>query len=168
VKLLVVRHALAGDREEWARQGKDDRKRPLTAEGRRKMREAARGLAALSEAPEVLATSPLVRARDTAAILARAFRVEEVEELSALSPQEPPQALLAWLRARARDELAAVVGHEPHLGMLVSWLLSGRPRSFLELKKGGACLLDLGARPGPGRASLLWLLPPSALRPLGR
>jgi len=168
VKLLVVRHALAGDRKAWRSKGKDDSARPLTGDGRRKMREVARGLAELVAAPGVLATSPLVRAKQTAALLAGAFHLEAAEEVEALAPGEPPQALLEWLRARGRNDLVAVVGHEPHLGMLVSWLLSGRPAAFVELKKGGACLLDLGGRPAPGRAALLWLLSPAQLRHLGR
>jgi len=166
MRLLVVRHAPAGDREAWKAARKDDFLRPLTPEGRRKMREAARGLRRLVDPPQALATSPLVRAKETADILARIFDVPAADEVEALGPGQPPQALLGWLRARERQALAAVVGHEPHLGVLVSWLLAGRARTFLQLKKGGACLLDLGSSPGPGRAELLWLLLPGELRRL--
>jgi len=168
MNLLLVRHAPAGDREAWKAAGKDDFLRPLTPEGRRKMREAARGLRRLVDPPQAVATSPLVRAKETADILARAFDVPAADEIEALEPGQPPQALLAWLRARERQALAAVVGHEPHLGILASWLLAGRTRAFLSLRKGGACLLDLGSRPGPGRAELLWLSAPAPLRRLGR
>lgn len=168
MNLLVVRHAVAEERETWHARGRDDFLRPLTADGRRKMREAARGIVRLVDPPQALATSPLVRAKETADILARAFGVPAADEIEALEPGQPPQALLGFLRARERQGLAAVVGHEPHLGLLVSWLLAGRSRAFVQLKKGGACLLDLGTRPGPGRAELLWLAVPAQLRRLGR
>jgi phosphohistidine phosphatase len=168
VRLLVVRHAPAGDRAAWSAAGRDDFLRPLTKEGRRKMREAARGLARLVPSPGALATSPLARALETADVLAKAFDVEGPEELESLRPGSSPEEVLPWLRARARVELAAVVGHEPHLGMLVAWLVTGRARPILSFRKGGACLLDLGRRPSPGGAELLWLVPPSSLRRLGR
>ncbi len=60
----------------------------------------------------------------------------------------------------------AVVGHEPSLGAIVSWFAAGSERSFLELGKGGACLLDLGGRVDAGEAILLWALRPSQLRAL--
>ena len=131
MKLLVVRHAPAEDRAAWARRGRDDASRPLTPEGRRKMREAARGIATLVGPPQALATSPLVRARQTADVLARALRIRVVEELDALEPGRRPEALLGWLRGNGRRALAAVVGHEPHLGGLVSWLLAGRGTAFV-------------------------------------
>jgi phosphohistidine phosphatase len=62
----------------------------------------------------------------------------------------------------------ALVGHEPHLGKLASWLLARTSTPFLQLKKGGACLLDLGARPRAGEARMVWLLTPAQLRRLGR
>ena len=168
MNLLVVRHAPAEEREVWKKERKDDFLRPLTADGRRKMREAARGLSRLVDPPQSFATSPLVRAKETADILARAFDVAAADEIDELKPGQPPQALLRWIRARERQDLAALVGHEPDLGILVSWLLAGRTRAFVQMKKGGACLLDLGSRPGPGRAELLWLLAPGELRRLGR
>ena len=58
----------------------------------------------------------------------------------------------------------AVVGHEPHVGRLVTWLLTGSSESHVVFKKGGACLLDLGVRPSAGGALLHWLLTPGQLR----
>jgi len=168
MKLLVVRHAPAESRAAWIAKGRDDALRPLTAAGRRRMREIARGIARAVEPPGALATSPLARARQTADILARAFGIRGPTELEALAPGRRPEALLGWLRGGGRRALAAVVGHEPHLGALVSWLLAGRGSAFVQLKKGGACLLDLGPRPGPGRSRLLWLAAPAQLRRLGR
>lgn len=168
MNLLLVRHGPAGDRLAWAAAGKDDFVRPLEPGGRRRMREVARGLAWVVDPPEALATSPLVRSVQTADVLARALDVPAAEELDALRPGSAPRALLPWLRARRGAALAVVVGHEPHLGSLASWLLAGRLRPLLGLKKGGACLLDLGGRPGEGAAELLWMMTPGQLRRLGR
>jgi phosphohistidine phosphatase len=166
--LLLVRHGPAGDRKEWAAEGKDDFLRPLTPEGRRKTAEACRGLRRLVVGPEAMATSPLVRAVETADRLARAFDVPAAEELPALEPGRAPREVLPWLVDRRGLGLVVLVGHEPHLGTLASWLLAGRTAPFLVLKKGGACLLDLGDDPRPGWARLHWALAPAQLRRLGR
>jgi len=94
--------------------------------------------------------------------------VEGPEELHAIAPHAAPAEALPWLEARSGLDLVALVGHEPHLGTLASWLLAGSAAPFLTLKKAGACLLDLGARPRAGSARLAWMLAPAQLRRLGR
>ena len=66
--------------------------------------------------------------------------------------------------AYVNHDVVAVVGHEPHLGTLVTWLLSGRTDSHVVLKKGGACLVECNGAPGPATGRLHWLLTPAALR----
>jgi phosphohistidine phosphatase len=168
MKLLLVRHGPAGDRVTWRARGKEDFLRPLTPDGRARTRAAAKGLRRVLDAPAAIATSPLARAAQTADVLARAFGVEAAEELRALVPDAAPADVLPWLLRRASLDLVALVGHEPHLGRLASWLLARSEGSFLEFKKGGACLLDLGERPRAGAARLLWMLSPAQLRRLGR
>jgi phosphohistidine phosphatase len=168
VKLLLFRHGPAGDRVAWRGRGKEDFLRPLTPDGRARTRAAAKGLRRIVDSPAAIATSPLARATQTADLLARAFGAEPPEELRALVPDAEPGEVLPWLVPRASLDLVALVGHEPHLGRLASWLLTRSEGSFLELKKGGACLLDLGDRPRPGGARLLWMLGPAQLRRLGR
>lgn len=168
VELLVVRHAIAEDSEAFARTGKGDAERPLTREGRRKFQGVARGLREVVDSVDLLATSPLVRAVETGALLEAAFGVEATARLPELSPDAAPPALVQWLRRRRRHRVVAVVGHEPHLSHLIGYLLAGQSLGLVELKKGGACLLDLGTAPEPGRARLAWLLTPGQLRRLGR
>jgi phosphohistidine phosphatase len=168
MKLLLLRHGPAADRATWRALGKEDFRRPLTPGGRARTRAAVKGLLRIVDPPEAVATSPFARAAQTADILARAFGVEAPEELPAIAPGGAPSDVLPWLEKRARLELVALVGHEPHLGKLASWLLSGSEVSFLELRKGGACLLDLGDHPRPGGARLAWMLAPAQLRRLGR
>jgi phosphohistidine phosphatase len=168
MKLLLIRHALAADREEFARTGADDGERPLTGKGRRRMEAIARGLRGFLDPPEPAATltSPLVRAVQTAAIVHRELGGPEPEQSDALLPDAAPKTLLAALRALDpdADALVAAVGHEPHLSTAASWFLTGRHRPALEVRKGSALLLDLGDDPEPGGAVLLWALPPRALR----
>jgi phosphohistidine phosphatase len=166
MQLLVIRHAIAEDREHWAHGGHPDGERPLTEAGRRKMRRAARGLREVVPRIDVLASSPLVRARETAELVSRAYHDLPVEELAQLSPEFAVDDLLPWLRHRDAGEVVAVVGHEPQLGFLVGWLLTGRHESFVELKKGAACLLELDDPPAPGDATLRWALAPGQLRAL--
>lgn len=164
MKILLIRHAEAEDRA--SSQGiDDDRARRLTPRGRRTMRKGAKALCGIGPAPDVVATSPLVRAQETAAIVARAFDVA-VEELGPLAPGGSKKALLAWFDEQPRDATVACVGHEPDMGELASWLAAGSARGFVEFKKGAACLIEFDGRPRAGAGRLLWLLPPGVLRKL--
>jgi phosphohistidine phosphatase len=166
MELLVVRHAIAEDRETFRG---EDALRPLTAEGRRRFEKGARGLATLVDGVDVMATSPLVRAVETGEIVAKALAVRRTVRLAELDPDADPAAVVVWLRAPRRGARAAIVGHEPHLSRLVAYLLAGDPgRELVALKKGGACLLALGARARPGGAELRWMLEPGQLRRLAR
>jgi len=166
--LLVVRHAIAEEREAFARSGRGDGERPLTSAGRKKFEQGARGLRAVLPSIEAVATSPLVRARQTAEILLEAYGLGRAVRLAALDPDADPAALLPFLRRQRGKAVVAVVGHEPHLSRLVAYLLARSPRGFTDLKKGGACLIALGADPQAGKAELRWLWTASQLRRLGR
>jgi phosphohistidine phosphatase len=165
-ELVFIRHAIAEDRGVFARTGRPDGERPLTEKGIRRMRLAARGLREELTELAVLATSPLVRAVETAEILAEAFDGIRVERVAALSAG-PPEAFLDWYRSVAGSGTVAAVGHEPHLGAWASWLLAGPAADFVPFKKGGACLLEFPGRVEPGAAVLRWHLGPSHLRALG-
>jgi phosphohistidine phosphatase len=166
MNLLVIRHAIAEEREAFAETGKDDGQRPLTSAGRRKFERGARGLLRIAPSLDLLATSPLVRAVETGEILQRAYAIDRPARLRELEPAAEPAALVRWLTRQRRVGVVAVVGHEPHLSRLIEHLLAGGDRGFLQLKKGGACLLDLGDRPARGHAALLWLLTAAQLRRL--
>lgn len=167
MKLLVIRHAVAEDRDAFAATGLPDAQRPLTDDGRKKMRGAARGLKEVVSRIDVLATSPLVRAQQTAEIIIKAYGGDlHARTIDELSPERRPDELLGWLRSHQLGDTVAVVGHEPHLGFLVGWLLTGRNDSFVDFKKGGAVLLEFDDPPSGGNAVLAWALPPRVLRVL--
>ena len=165
MRLLLVRHAIAEEREDFARTGKDDRLRPLTDEGRKKMKQAARGLRSLVPEIDLLATSPLTRAAQTGAILDSVYGGIKVAEIKELSPETTPEQFLLWLRQQKGDVIAAV-GHEPSLSQILGWLLTGTDRRLFAFRKGGACLLEFPDEPAGGTATLLWALTPAQLRTL--
>jgi len=156
VKLLVFRHGPAGDSEAWRAEGRDDRLRPLTSDGKKETREAAAGLATLLPRLDIIISSPLVRATQTAEILARQYDCEIITR-DTFSPDSDPEDALTSLEERRKDPVVAVVGHEPHLGRFISYLMAGQRTSFLDLKKAGACLLELETL-GKAKATLKWLL----------
>ena len=164
MRLLVVRHAIAEDPAVFAATGRNDAERPLTEKGRRRMRSVARGLKKLVPAIDGVATSPLVRAVETAEIIGRAYRGAPVTRLPELAPQAEPAALVPWLERQRSREVVAAVGHEPALSRWVSWLLGDAERPFVEFKKGGVCCLEVPDAPGPGSAVLQWMLTPGQLR----
>lgn len=166
MELLVIRHAIAEEREVFARTGQDDSLRPLTEKGRERMRRGATGLARIASRPTLLVSSPYVRARETAEIVAEAFGHQPVELTGVLVPDAMPEEFLGWLDEHKAHDPIAIVGHEPHLSQLVSWLMTGEDDVVIELKKGAACLLDLGSSPDAGSGTLRWALAPAQLRSL--
>lgn len=165
MKLLIVRHADAGDRDEFATTGRPDSERPLSAKGRNQMRSAAPRLLSIAPRPECLVTSPYARARETAEIIRQSFDGAAAIETEALEPESHPRGFTRFLRDL---DVGAVtcVGHEPHLGRLVGWLCSGEDLSFVDLKKGGACLIDLEAAK-KGGGVLRWLMSPKLIAASG-
>ena len=167
MKLLVIRHAIAEDKDAFATTGQSDDLRPLTDEGRKKMRRIAKGLCELVPDLDTLASSPLVRARQTAEIVAKAYRRNIDEFTDTLRPDARYQDGLSWLGEHKMKGAVAIVGHEPHLSEFVSWLMFGDEQSRLELKKGGACLLAFNGAPSRAGARLEWLATPGQLRSRG-
>jgi hypothetical protein len=102
VQVLVVRHAIAEQKEEFARTGTDDSQRPLTGDGRRKMRRGTAGLRAVVPTIDVLATSPLLRAVQTAEILAAVYNGRNMVTVKELSPDSEFPPFLRWLHAGCR------------------------------------------------------------------
>jgi phosphohistidine phosphatase len=164
--LLVIRHAIAEDKEAFAKTGKPDTERPLTKHGRTVMARVAKGLTREVESIDVLAASPLVRAAQTASIVANAYDGVPVVTVDALAPQNGPAAFAAWLRTQRDARVVAAVGHEPHLGTLITWLIAGLGDSHVTLDKGGVCMLEIDGQPGAGDATLIWSLPPNVLATL--
>jgi phosphohistidine phosphatase len=166
MQLLIVRHSTAEDKADFAKTGERDDLRPLTVEGKDIAARSAEGLREIVPAISEIATSPLVRARETGEILARAYRIEISAATDVLSPDAPFEKFIEWIAERAKQDVVAVVGHEPHLSALATWLMCGTKESRIELKKGGACLLTFRGAPKAGSATLEWSIHPKHLRAL--
>ena len=166
MQLLLIRHAIAEDRAEFARTGQSDYYRPLTDRGRERMARGSAGLRSLVPTIDLLVTSPLTRAEQTARIVAEAYDGLPIEFADALATGDG-EAFLDWLGECGRDEVVAAVGHEPHVSDWATWLLTGGRHDFTIVKKGSAMLLEFEGPPRPGTAWLRWFLAPAQLRGLG-
>lgn len=163
MELLIVRHGIA----EELQPGQSDFDRALTGKGIERTGAACRGLAKVVSQPDVILTSPKVRAVQTAAILGDVF--ERKPQVLDVLADDPPIRVWQALR-KYRHPMIAIVGHEPNLSMLIERLLfTQEVGSIIELKKAGAAFLWITnpAQPVPN-AHLHWLLPPAMLRKLAR
>lgn len=161
--LLIIRHADAGDSDEWARTGQPDSERPLSEKGRKQFKRAVNGLVRLVPSVNLVASSPYTRALQTAELLPDGFASARATT-DTLVPDASPDAFVRWVREQGSRELVAAVGHEPHLSTLATWLIAGLEESRIKLKKGGACLISFEKQPGRKAGTLLWLLGPGQLR----
>lgn len=162
--LYLVRHAIAEDRgPAWP----DDEVRPLSRDGIRKWRRGAAGFAALVTHVDLVLSSPLLRAHQTAEVLQHRLTGRPlVEDFDALKPDVPPLVVLKRLRQRQPPAHVVLVGHEPALSRLAATLL--HMEGALELRKASAMAIvvaGLGTR-GPGR--LEWYATPRMLRQFAR
>jgi phosphohistidine phosphatase len=161
--LYLVRHAIAAERgDDWP----DDDKRPLTERGIARFAEAVNGLKELDVELDEIFTSPLVRAKQTADLLAAGVKGKpSVKLLDALAPGHSPAAVLAQLAKVAKRRRIALVGHEPGLGELAAHLIgAGRALPF---KKGGICRIDVESLMSRRAGALAWFVTPKVLRKLG-
>jgi phosphohistidine phosphatase len=161
-ELYLVRHAIAAERgDEWP----DDTKRPLTKRGVTRFRECVTGLRELETAVDEIFTSPLVRAKQTADILAAGMDGKPpVKVLDALAPGHTAQNVMTQLAKAATRRRIALVGHEPELGELAAHLI-GASRA-MPFKKGGVCRVDMESLRSRSAGTLIWFVGPKVLRQL--
>jgi phosphohistidine phosphatase len=158
-ELYLVRHGVA---EDHAASGRDA-DRALTKSGRDKTEKAARGLEALEVTPAIILTSPLVRTRETAEIIADRLGGIAVEDCDAIQPGIDHAAVARLLARRLRDGNLMLVGHEPDMSELFSFLLTGARSVQSHFKKGTVACLSAGELPPDGLAALEWLMHTSQL-----
>lgn len=168
IQLVFIRHAIAHDREDFQKKAKlDDAFRPLTSKGRNRLEKMA-GLMKKRwiKDLDLVITSPYTRSRQTAEVVAQIYNEKKVIECAELVPQSPPQAFVKWMKSQNfRGNNFAIVGHEPNLSLLVTFLLAGNEYAFLEFKKSGfLCLtVDILKSLGPSSAQLQWFVAPKML-----
>lgn len=160
MKLYFLRHAIAVEHD--AQGFENDADRPLTDEGKRKLREVAAAMEALKLSFDLILSSPYVRARETAEIVAEVLGQSKRLELSeTLTPGGSTTQLVELLNHRQpAAEKVLLVGHEPYLSGLISLLLSGKEDLPVTMKKAGLCKLTAESLAHGRCARLDWLLTP--------
>jgi phosphohistidine phosphatase len=159
MKLYLVRHAIAEERGPvWP----DDNERPLTTRGIARMREIALRLADRGVQVGQIWSSPLVRARQTADVLAPLWTTSrQIVIVNELAPGHATARVgkaIAERSAGADEEPVALVGHETDLALLLAWLIGAR--APLPFKKGGVARVDFDAPISAGAGTLAWLVTP--------
>jgi phosphohistidine phosphatase len=154
MEIWILRHAKA----EEGGPDTPDEERALTPAARTRMRSAARAIARLEPKFDAILTSPLRRARQTAEPVAQALgQGKDLIETVALAPGADPGEILREIERRRRKRVL-LVGHMPHLGELLGYLLTGRPNTPIEMKKGAlACVEFEGETPKPPGTLTLFL-----------
>lgn len=160
--LYLIRHGLAGDRGDYP----NDDERPLTKAGKKKTRQVAQRLRDLELQFNLMLTSPLVRAKQTADLLMEAGLADQLQMVDFLGDSSPINAWLAWLAAWQHPDPAslALVGHEPKLSAWAEQLVFGSSSGTISLKKAGVIGLSVPLDADPiGHSTLFWLAPPRLL-----
>ncbi len=160
--LLIVRHAHAGDRDpsQWP----DDSKRPVTDKGRKTHAKMSRALRNLELAPELMLTSPWLRAAQTAEIMREVMLLPQpAVPCPALADDPDLAGIAAEVGPRGERSVVALVGHSPWLEELAALLLTGSDRGMkVDLPKSGVLALDAD-RLAPASATLRFALRPKML-----
>jgi phosphohistidine phosphatase len=161
--IYLVRHGLAADR---GPEFPNDDDRPLTSDGIERLRVQVLGLRKLGVSLDRVLTSPLIRAAQTAEILAAGVEcAAPLVAVDALRPGGRYDALMAALGRFGGDRSVALVGHMPSIGEVAARLIGAKePLAF---KKGATCCIETDGLPPAGAGQLQWLVPPRALRALG-
>lgn len=153
MKLYFLRHGIAADREEWDGRDFD---RPLTREGEERMARESKTIARLDLSLDAILTSPLLRAKQTAEIVASPLKMRVVED-ARLGGDFDAKILREMLRERADAKSLMIVGHEPNFSETIADIVGG---GRIDLKKGGLAYVDLD---GNLSGQLVWLIPPKVL-----
>ena len=154
MKLYFLRHGIAIESEKWKGSEFD---RPLTDDGCERMEREAKTMAKLDIAPDILLTSPLARARQTAQIAAAALK-RDAKNDERLKPGFDAAKALEIVREHRDADAIMVVGHEPDMSATIGALVGG---AQVEVKKGGLALVEID--PSSNSGELLWLIPPKVL-----
>ena len=159
MEIWILRHAKA----EKGGPATPDEERALTPGARKRMRAAAKAIARLEPEFDAILTSPLRRARQTAEPVARALRQRGLlVESKALSPGADPEMILREIEKRGTSR-ALLVGHMPHLGRLLGYLLTGRSNTPIEMKKGALARVEFEGKTPKPPGTLTLLLTSKAL-----
>ena len=164
MNIYLLRHGIAA--EPGALGIKTDAERPLIPKGEQRLREAAAAMDKMGLSFDEVISSPYLRAKQTAEIVAKYFKLQKnLMFLDDLIPGGNPQALIRQLNGlKPAPENILLVGHEPYLSRLIALLSSGSPTATIEMKKGGLCKLEIKTLRLGACATLAWMLTPGQMK----
>jgi phosphohistidine phosphatase len=164
MNLYILRHGLAVERGTPGFE--NDARRPLTPKGRRQLRKITDAIGAMKLRPDVILSSPLVRARQTAEIVASGLKLERrLAFADELSPGGNVKKLTVKIGAlEPLPENLLLVGHEPDLSKMISLLVTGKTSAGFALKKAGLAKLEVESLRAGECANIVWLLTPAQMK----
>jgi phosphohistidine phosphatase len=166
MEVILIRHAKSETRDpnSWP----DDDQRPLSVEGRAEQRSAARAMKKMGIKFDFIVTSPLLRARETADLVAKGYRWTEAPQVAEeLAHEYSVGAVVKLLAKFPPDSAVALVGHEPDFSDLASALISKSRDVNIAVKKSGVVGIEFDGPAEVGKGTLLYHLKPGHLRKLG-
>jgi phosphohistidine phosphatase len=160
MNLYLLRHGIAA--EPGAAGFEPDSERPLTAKGKNRLRTTAKAMVELDLSFDLILSSPFLRAKQTAEIIAESLKLKKQLRFSdVLTPDGNPKALIRQLNElKPVPENVLLVGHEPYLSQLIALLTVGETGVAIDLKKGGLGKLEAESLWLGRCATLAWLLTP--------
>ena len=164
MQIILVRHGAAEDFE--AGSSRPDSDRQLTKKGRKEMKQVAKGLRRIVDTVDVIASSPYIRAVQTAEILSKELSRKhpiDVNQVDALSSGTDPETMTEWLATQDPAAAVMLVGHEPDFSTLMAHLTTNDCGSYAKFSKAGVCLIDCPTTPAMAKGRLLWLVTPAIL-----
>lgn len=165
MEIILIRHAKAESRD--ANSWPDDDQRPLTAEGRAEQRAASRAMKKMGIKFDFLLTSPLLRARETADLVAKGYRWAEAPQVvEEMGHGYAVGAVVKLLAKFPPGATVAMVGHEPDLSDLAGALTTKDGRLNIAVKKSGVVGIEFDGPAEAGKGTLLFHLKPGHLRKL--
>lgn len=165
MRIYLIRHSNAVDPGTPGYE--DDSQRPLTEKGREKMNKIAVALKKMNVKPDLIVSSPYVRARQTAEILAKVMKYKRNICFSdALIPMGEPDEIIGEINEKYDVDELLLISHEPFISGLIGTLTADSPDIGVNIKNGGICCLSADDLHMERRAVLEWLLPPKILSAL--
>jgi phosphohistidine phosphatase len=160
MNLYILRHGIAVELN--ARSLRRDAERSLTAKGKKRLRQIAGAMKAMDLSFDLIFSSPYLRARQTAEIVAETFkRQKKLAVSSELAPGGNPKALIEQLnKMKPHPKSVLLVGHEPYLSQFIGLLAAGNTNAAIDFKKGGLCKLEVESLHYSRCATLAWLVTP--------
>lgn len=163
--IIFMRHEIDRSRKSRLPKKKSDRLRYKTNKTHWEFKKIIEKTLRIAKEPETIVTSPYLRTRSSVRIFAHLLPDAEILLTETLEPFSDPEDFIVWCRKEVRSSTSRllVIGHEPHLSLLISLCLVGSYQDCLNIKKGGSVLLHFNGGPGIAKGNLIWAVPPEFL-----